>query len=133
MYFYAGLMSFRAIQSEDPKDDKQWLTFWLLFSAFELSATVTDVLFGWIIPYYNELKCGLLTFLGVFGGAELVYPVIEPLLLKADLVQRKYISRIAPSGFPGFTAAKPSASAAETSATVPPLKPSNSFRAVSRN
>ncbi len=133
MYFYAGLMSFRAIQSEEPKDDKQWLTFWLLFSALELVATVTDVLLGWIIPYYNELKCGLLVFLGVFGGAELVYPILEPFLLKADLVQRKYISRLAPSGFPGFTAVKPAAAAADTNAAVPPLKPSNSFRAVSRN
>ena len=31
-----GIQSFRAIQSPDPKDDKQWLTFWLLFGMFDL-------------------------------------------------------------------------------------------------
>ena len=135
MFAYAGLKSFRAIQSEDPKDDKQWLTFWLLFSVFELIATVTDVLFGWLIPYYNELKCGFLLFLGAFGGAELIYPLLEPFLLQAEIVERKYLTRLAPSGFPNFTAVKPPAvaSVSDANAPTPPLKPSNSFRAISRN
>ena len=25
---YCGVMSFRAIQSQNPEDDKRWLTFW---------------------------------------------------------------------------------------------------------
>jgi hypothetical protein len=33
---WQGVKSFRAIQSPDPKDDKQWLTFWLLFGLFDL-------------------------------------------------------------------------------------------------
>ena len=135
LLFYSGLMSFRSIQSEDPKDDKHWLTFWLLFSFFELAATVADVLLGWIIPYYNEFKLGFLVFLGAFGGAEILYPVLEPFFLKAEIVERKYMTRFAPAGFPNFTAPKPppSALATDPTAPTPPLKPSNSFRAVSRS
>jgi hypothetical protein len=133
LFFYSGLMSFRAIQSEDPKDDKQWLTFWLLLSLFELVATVTDVLLGLIIPYYNELKVGFLLFLGVFGGAALLYPILEPFLLQAEMVERKYKTRLAPVGFPNFAPQKPPAAALATDATAPspPLKPSNSFHAIS--
>jgi len=31
-----GIRSFRAVQSKDPSDDKQWLTFWLLYALFDL-------------------------------------------------------------------------------------------------
>ncbi|MGB1592829.1 MAG: HVA22/TB2/DP1 family protein, partial [Promethearchaeia archaeon] len=65
---FAGIKSFRAIQSIDPEDDKQWLTFWLLFSIFEVLCFVTDFVL-WAIPSYNGLKCAVLIFLGVFRGA----------------------------------------------------------------
>jgi len=86
---YAGLKSFRAIQSPDPEDDKQWLTFWLLYSLFDLVCFVLD-LFLWVIPFYGGLKCAILIFLGVLGGASRIYPVLEPLLLQGDEVAKKY-------------------------------------------
>ena len=86
---FAGIKSFRAIQSIDPEDDKQWLTFWLLFSIFEVLCFVTDFVL-WAIPSYNGLKCAVLIFLGVFRGANLVYPLLEPLLLQVDQVVLKY-------------------------------------------
>ncbi len=88
--FYAGVKSFRAIQSNDPRDDKQWLTFWLLYSLFDLASTLADFFLGLIVPFYNELKVAFLVFLGVFGGAAQVYPFVEPLLLKGYQVARKY-------------------------------------------
>ena len=68
MFAYAGLKSFRAIQSEDPKDDKQWLTFWLLFSVFELIATVTDVLFGW---FHTTMSSSAASFCSLGRSEEL--------------------------------------------------------------
>ena len=81
---YAGLMSFRAIQSEDANDDKQWLTFWLLYTIFEFGTTVTDLFAGYIIPFYVEMKIIFLLFIGVGGGANILFPVIEPYLLQAE-------------------------------------------------
>ena len=92
---YAGVRTFRAIQHSDPKVDKQWLTFWLLFSIFELLTTAADLLLGWAIPFYNEAKAAFLVFIGVLGGAESVYPLLEPLLLESDAVARKYENRLA--------------------------------------
>jgi hypothetical protein len=80
-----GIKSFRAIQSTDPKDDKQWLTFWLLFALFDLVCYFTDFV-GWLVPLYDEVKVGVLVFFGVFGGAHTVYPLLEPLLLKGEEV-----------------------------------------------
>ena len=40
-----GIKSFRALQSQDPSDDRQWLTFWLLFSLFVWQAPVEEVVF----------------------------------------------------------------------------------------
>ncbi len=92
--FYAGVKSFHAIQSSDPKDDKQWLTFWLLYSLLELACTLSDFFLGRVIPFYNELKCAFLVFLGVFGGAEKVYPLVEPFLLQGEEVANKYKQRL---------------------------------------
>jgi hypothetical protein len=96
--FYAGVKSFRAIQSSDPRDDKQWLTFWLLYSIFELACTLSDFILGGVVPFYNELKCAFLIFLGVFGGAEKVYPLVEPFLLQGEEVANKYKQRLADLG-----------------------------------
>ena len=87
-------MSFRAIQTTDSGDDKQWLTFWLLFSLFELATKCADYLLGWVLPYYNEAKAAFLIFIGVFGGAQQLYPLLEPYLLQTDAVARKYEERL---------------------------------------
>lgn len=44
-----GVRSFRALQSKDVSDDKQWLTFWLLYTLFDLACFVGDMV-GWILP-----------------------------------------------------------------------------------
>mmetsp|Transcript_30296 Transcript_30296/g.50340 ORF Transcript_30296/g.50340 Transcript_30296/m.50340 type:complete len:137 (-) Transcript_30296:624-1034(-) len=86
---YCGLCSFRALQSFGGSDDKQWLTFWLLFSVFDLAAGILDYV-SFVIPFYHEIKLGFVVFLGMFGGASVVYPVLEPIFLKADEVATKY-------------------------------------------
>ena len=51
---------FRALQSESPVDDKQWLTFWLLFTVFEVGVSVLDILAVYVVPFYGEIKVSLL-------------------------------------------------------------------------
>lgn len=81
---YAGLKSFKAIKSTNAEDDTQWLTFWLLYTIFEFTTTVTDLFGGYIIPFYVEAKIGFLLFIGVGGGANIIFPMIEPYLLQAE-------------------------------------------------
>jgi hypothetical protein len=50
---------------------------------------IADVL-GWLIPFYDEGKVCFLIFMGLFEGAHLLYPRLEPLLLQGDAVARKY-------------------------------------------
>ena len=47
-------------------------------------------MFLWVIPFYGGIKCVILIFLGPLNGALMVYPLLEPLLLKGDEVARKY-------------------------------------------
>lgn len=72
-----------------PSDDKQWLTFWLLYSIFDLAQAILNYV-AFAIPFYHEAKLGFVIFLGVFGGASMIYPAVEPILLKADEVAKKY-------------------------------------------
>ena len=86
---YAGLQSFKALQSPDPSDDKQWLTFWLMFACYEYIIFGFGVV-GYFIPFYDEMKMAFVLYLGVFNGAGKLYPLFEPLFLKADEVAKKY-------------------------------------------
>ena len=87
---YAGLKSFKAIRSNDKDDDTKWLTFWLLFAIFEFVTTLTDLVGGYIIPLYNEIKIGFLLFIGVGPGSMVVFPLLEPYLLQAEAHADKY-------------------------------------------
>ena len=71
---YPAFMSFLALESEGLEDDKQWLTYWVCFGAFN----VLDQFAGFIlrfIPFYYFLKLGFLVFLfhPSFTGATYVY------------------------------------------------------------
>lgn len=80
---FAGIRSFRAIESTDKADDKQWLTFWLMYALFDGASIVLDFL-GRVIPFYGFIKLAIIVFLGFFGGAAKIYPIFAPFLLKAD-------------------------------------------------
>ena len=78
---YPVFMSFRALESaDDLADDKQWLTYWVVFGLFN----VTDSFAGFIlhfIPFYYVLKVATLIWLfhPKFLGATYVYnELIQP-------------------------------------------------------
>jgi len=94
------------------------LTFWLIYSLFDLVVFVAD-LFLWVVPFYGGIKLAFLIFLGahccqckmrvslslfepmslfnkpervvgVLNGAVKLYPLLEPFLLQGDAVYKKY-------------------------------------------
>ena len=71
---YPIFMSFHALESPATGDDKQWLTYWVVFGLFN----VTDQCAGFIlhfIPFYYVLKVATLIWLfhPAFLGATYVY------------------------------------------------------------
>jgi receptor expression-enhancing protein 5/6 len=83
---YPIFMSFHALEtSNTANDDKQWLTYWVIFALF----SVTDQFAGFIlhfIPFYYVLKVVTLIWLfhPAFHGAtyvygELIHPYVEHL------------------------------------------------------
>ena len=77
--------SFRAIETKETQDDdKQWLTYWVVFSLFHF----VDEFFGFIlemIPFYYLLK--VCFFIWMFlpttlGALKIYHTVIHPLMEK---------------------------------------------------
>ena len=80
---YAGYLSFKAIETKETDDDKQWLTYWVLYSAMKLLETILDVILFWI-PFYPTFKLIILLWLAYpdTRGAQQIYDsVIRPLLM----------------------------------------------------
>eukprot|EP00347_Sterkiella_histriomuscorum_P022244 403331166 len=78
---YPCFMSFYALESDGGDDDKQWLTYWVVFGIF----TIADQFAGFIlsfIPFYYVLKVAVLIWLfhPSTKGAIFVYEnYIEPI------------------------------------------------------
>ena len=71
---YPATQSIKAIESHDTHDDKDWLTYWIIFGLL----TLIDDVFGWIlafIPYYSTIKIlfFLYLFIPYFHGAHTIY------------------------------------------------------------
>ena len=73
-FAYPAYMSFKAIDSADPTDDTQWLTYWVVFALFSIVENVMSFLVSWI-PFYFVIKCTFFMWLyhPKFMGAGLVY------------------------------------------------------------
>ena len=74
---YPAFWSMRAIESAEQDDDKQWLTYWVVFSLF----SVLDLFSGFVlrfIPFYFFFKLIFLIwcFLPNFRGAAIVYDLV---------------------------------------------------------
>lgn len=84
-FLYPAYASVKAIESSAKEDDTQWLTYWVVYAAFGLLETFTDILLFWI-PLYAFLKCALLIYLMApiaSNGSVLIYTkLIRPFVLK---------------------------------------------------
>ena len=93
--FYPMIFSIRAIESEGEDDDKQWLTYWMVFGC----CNVIETFFGFIlrntIPYWELVR--LLFFVWLLlpqtNGAKVMFEsVISPQLEKNKHLIEKWIS-----------------------------------------
>ena len=75
---YACVMSVRAIESPGGDDDRQWLSFWIIFLIFTVFEAMTDVLLSWV-PSYFEIKFGFLCWLVFCNGADVLYRKVHSL------------------------------------------------------
>lgn len=84
--FYPAYMSFKAIESDGVDDDKQWLTYWVVFAVYGFADRFLDFIFFWV-PFYYPIK--LLVLITLFAPqtrfAVLLYDrVIKPFLKKYE-------------------------------------------------
>lgn len=88
---YPIYASFKAVQSRDADDDKQWLTYWVTYGIVHTLEALFEVIINWI-PLYQEIK--LLVVIWMIApqtnGALMLYERY----IKHFLV--KYASRIDP-------------------------------------
>lgn len=59
---YPAFMSFIALESKESDDDKQWLTYWVCFGAFNIVDQFAGIILQFI-PFYYFLKVGFLVYL----------------------------------------------------------------------
>ena len=72
LYIWACIQSVMAIESPGGDDDRQWLSFWIIFLLFNVFEAMTDVLLSWL-PSYFEMKFVFLCWLVFFQGADVLY------------------------------------------------------------
>lgn len=80
---YPAYLSFKAIESKEAGDDKQWLTYWVVFAIFRVLDDSALFVFFWI-PFYYPLKLLFLAFLfsPQTRGALILYEkLVKPFLM----------------------------------------------------
>jgi len=79
-------MSFKALETSGSGDDKQWLTYWVVYSLF----TVLDTFIGFtlsFIPFYYFIKLAFFVYLfhpQTLGASVIYDKVIQPVLKKYE-------------------------------------------------
>ena len=59
---YPAFMSFVALESEGADDDKQWLTYWVVFGCFSVLDQFAGIILH-LIPFYYVLKVAFLIWM----------------------------------------------------------------------
>lgn len=83
---YPAYLSFKAIESKEGDDDKQWLTYWVVFAIYSVVDDFSGVLLFWL-PFYYPIKLAVLIWLvwPKTRGALVVYErLIKPLLKRFE-------------------------------------------------
>ena len=77
---YPVFMSFYALESNGTDDDKQWLTYWVIFGIFSIADQFAGFILS-LIPFYYVLKVATLIWLfhpATNGATTLYYNFIQP-------------------------------------------------------
>ena len=59
---YPAFMSFLALESEGEDDDKQWLTYWVVFGSFSIVDQFAGIILSFI-PFYYVMKVAMLIWM----------------------------------------------------------------------
>ncbi|KAG6617791.1 uncharacterized protein IUM83_09497 [Phytophthora cinnamomi] len=81
-FAYPAYASFKAIETDDKKDDVQWLTYWVVYACFNIVEIFADFLLYWI-PFYYAFKLGFLLWLfmpSTLGASFLYMHFLAPFL-----------------------------------------------------
>ncbi|KAJ1605418.1 TB2/DP1/HVA22-like integral membrane protein [Cryptosporidium canis] len=73
-FIYPAYMSFKALETDGTSDDKQWLTYWVVYAIFNILEAFIDIILFWV-PFYYLLKLFFLfwLFLPQTAGAVILY------------------------------------------------------------
>ncbi|KAJ3118398.1 ER membrane protein DP1/Yop1 [Phlyctochytrium bullatum] len=85
-FVWPAYQSFKAIESVNKDDDRQWLTYWCVFGFLNVIEFFSDIVLYWI-PFYYAFKAGFIIYLILpqTRGAIVVYnSVVKPYLLKGE-------------------------------------------------
>ncbi|XP_077988693.1 receptor expression-enhancing protein 5-like isoform X2 [Glandiceps talaboti] len=84
-FLYPAYCSVKAIESDAKDDDTQWLTYWVVYSAFSLVEFFSDIFLFWF-PFYYLAKLLFLVWcmapISANGSQFLYHRVIKPFVLK---------------------------------------------------
>lgn len=92
---YPLYASIRAIETKSPQDDKQWLTYWILYSMITLFELTFAKLIEWL-PIWSYAKLILTCWLVIpyFNGAAYVYEYyVRPTFVTRETVNIWYVPR----------------------------------------
>jgi len=101
----------RALESPQPQDDVQWLTYWVVFGAFTFAETFVNVILYWF-PFYYTIKTLIVLYLMLpqTQGAKVVY---------ARVLRPVFISASKSASNSGATSARPATNSSGFSSSIP--------------
>lgn len=99
-FVYPAYCSIKAIESGNKADDKQWLTYWVVYALFSVLEFFVDILVGWV-PFYWLSKCAFLIWCMApieANGSTVIYtkmirPVFQKHESKLDQIVNKAASK----------------------------------------
>jgi receptor expression-enhancing protein 5/6 len=95
-FLYPAYASVKAIESTEKDDDTQWLTYWVVYSAFTIAEFFSDIFLSWF-PLYFLFKCAFLCWCMApfsWNGSEFIYRrFIQPFVMKHEGDAEKLISQ----------------------------------------
>lgn len=115
-FFYPAWASFKAMEEENTKKTKQWLTYWVVYAAFSVVEVFSDQVLYWL-PFYYILKLALFVYLlsPQYQGSLVVYEkLLRPLFEKHQETVDSVIEGICPATGLTSNGTEPAGSQSET-------------------
>ncbi|KAG9391544.1 TB2/DP1/HVA22-related protein [Carpediemonas membranifera] len=87
-FTYPAYASFKALQTDEPDDDQQWLSYWIIVGIFNILEFFLDIIMRFLpVPFYYEFKILFLLWAQLpftKGAFHLYKTIVEPWLRKYE-------------------------------------------------